>query len=179
MNRVTERYLLKFDEIHKLLPRVLENPAKAKDAFYDMLIDAYIEGFSGVEYLLGVDAEVDAEKLAANIEHQYDGETIGEKFSKYLAEGDFSAIEDLWDSEFHRSYNTGAYDLANEYDVMKEWVTVGDKKVRNTHRYIHGLRIAVGDVFETYDGDYARFPGDFQFPENNANCRCILKYSSD
>ena len=85
------------------------------------------------------------------------------------------------DTEYHRMYNTGAYDSAKalEYKgktVMKRWVTMEDNKVRDTHRYISGESVPLDEEFYTFDGDSALYPGGFTKAQNNCNCRCTLNY---
>lgn len=52
----------------------------------------------------------------------------------------------------------------------KEWVTVGDGRVRNSHRAMNGEIVAIDDAFS--DGE--AYPG-----ESSINCRCHLVYGFD
>lgn len=61
--------------------------------------------------------------------------------------------------------------------VYKTWKDVGDLRVRDTHQYLNGISVPLNDYFFSISGDYGRFPGDFKTAEENANCRCSLKYS--
>ena len=97
---------------------------------------------------------------------------------------DIEAIQRVAETEYHRMYNTGAYDVATEmgkqgYTMSKVWVTMGDEKVRSTHEYIDGMAVPLDEAFFTYDGDSAMFPGGFADPSNNVNCRCWLEYISE
>ena len=85
------------------------------------------------------------------------------------------------DTEYHRMYNTGAYDSAKALEskgktVMKRWVTMEDNRVRDTHRYISGESVPLDEEFYTFDGDSALYPGGFTKAQNNCGCRCSLSY---
>lgn len=97
---------------------------------------------------------------------------------------DIEAIKRVAETEYHRMYNTGAYDVASEmekqgYTMYKVWMTMGDEKVRFAHMYIDGMAVPLDEEFFTYDGDSALYPGDFTDPSNNVNCRCWLEYTSE
>jgi hypothetical protein len=59
----------------------------------------------------------------------------------------------------------------------KTWVTMMDDRVRDTHDYLEGETVGIGEDFYTYDGDHASAPGLFELAENNVNCRCELLFS--
>ena len=61
--------------------------------------------------------------------------------------------------------------------VMKTWVTMADDRVRDTHDYLEGMSVPINERFFTFDNDYGRYPGDFQLPQNNINCRCRISLS--
>jgi hypothetical protein len=52
-----------------------------------------------------------------------------------------------------------------------------DDRVRDTHMFLEGVEVPMGERFYTFDGDSAMIPGDFALPENNINCRCTLSYT--
>ncbi len=184
METVIKRYKRLFDELDNFRQVVFAESGEeeAVGKFTDYLIDAYEEGFKGAAYILGEDdesTEEDTERLAAALDYKYDGVGIFDKFKEYYTEGDLTALQTLMESEVHRVYNTACYDYAKQSRVAisKQWVTVGDDKVRATHAYLEGKSVPADGVFTTYDGDFARFPGDFTKAENNVGCRCILTYS--
>ncbi len=81
----------------------------------------------------------------------------------------------LIDTESHRDYNTGVYDAAKASGLSglrKQWLTMMDDRVRDTHSYLEGMIVGIDDRFYTYDGDSAMYPGGFALPQNNVNCRC-------
>lgn len=189
-----QRYLLKLDEINLLAAMLGEDAAsetpqrsekEAKEAFFDILLDMYVEGFAAAAYMLGEDADgtdgglwpgrmTEAQRIEIT-EKKYDGVTIGDKFTEHYESKDAAAMRDLVNSEAHRCYALGAYTKTKAAGGSLIWTTVGDEKVRDTHWFIDGMRITAGDYFYTFDGDYARFPGDFTKAENNANCRCWVE----
>lgn len=169
------RYLAKFDELNTLFTNIVNANSKkqAREAFDDILIDAYIEGFASAAYILG-DINIDNALMYQALNKQYEGITIQDKAEKYYADNDFESLRALLDSEYHRVYNTARNDAYKGHD--KRWVTVGDDKVRLTHDFLDGVTVGADERFYTYDGDSALFPGDFTSAENNANCRCIIDY---
>ena len=83
------------------------------------------------------------------------------------------------ETDSHRVYNEAIFEVAVKAQaqgivVYKRWETMLDENVRSTHSYLQGEAVPLSEYFYTYDGDYALRPGDFQFPENNVNCRCRL-----
>lgn len=180
MKAVLKRYNTLFDELN-ILERGIgkEKTSEALDDFIDFLIDAYIEGFAGANYILGEELPIDTESLSAALNQTYDDVSIYEKFTQYLSDNDEVSLYRLMESEVHRVYNTGSYDCAEQSgnNLMKTWVTVGDERVRDTHAYLEGTSIPIDELFTTYDGDSALTPGGFMKAENNVNCRCILQYS--
>lgn len=185
------RYLLKFDEINRLgqvfadvavgASATKKNVKAAVDEFYDILIDAYIEGFAFAAYLLGeddVENGIDEEKMRKAVEYSYPDGSIKDKFIDYFLSGDGEAIKRLIDSEFHRVHQSGGYDYADSLPQKpyKRWLTMLDERVRDTHQYLEGVIVPYDAEFITYDGDYAKFPGGFRNPSNNVNCRCVAVY---
>ena len=113
------------------------------------------------------------------------GETFEERIDRRLREGtlDKETLKRIMETDYHRCEETGAYNTAQQFakesgtKPYKIWRTMADDRVRETHWYIHGVEVPVEDRFFTYDGDSARFPGDFSLPENNISCRCWLAYT--
>lgn len=61
----------------------------------------------------------------------------------------------------------------------KIWVTVGDNRVRDTHREVDGLEIPINEAFEVGDS-LLMYPRDTSLgasPDEIDNCRCWLEYS--
>lgn len=113
------------------------------------------------------------------------GETFEQRVDRRLREGTLTeeSLERIIDTDYHRCEETGAYNTAVNYaeengrTPYKIWRTMLDDRVRETHWYIEGVEVPMDERFYTFDNDSARFPGDFEKVENNANCRCWLTYT--
>lgn len=179
MQAILKRYSAVFDELNRLESGIrLKNRAEALDDFLAFLITVYGEGFGAAAYALDAEIDENSEKLAKALNQKYDGVSIYDKFTDYLADEDYESLNRLMESETHRIYNTGSFDgaEASGKDLTKRWVTVGDDKVRDTHKYLEGTEIPLESEFRTFDGDSAFAPGGFTQAKNNCNCRCILQY---
>lgn len=133
----------------------------------------YAYGWHDAEEVIGtVQMVVGSDDRAVNLEVA--GETFRERIT------DNSTVEEVLriiETESHRDYNTGVYDAAVESGdptLMKTWETMKDDRVRDSHRYLDGLKVGINDRFYTDDGDSALYPGDFDDPAQNINCRCFL-----
>ena len=96
---------------------------------------------------------------------------------RVLTEDTAEEIVRIIDTEAHRDYNAGAVNAAKESGIpnlRKRWYTMMDDRVRDTHDYLEGMVVGIDDRFYTSDGDSARYPGDFDDPSNNVNCRCSV-----
>ena len=113
------------------------------------------------------------------------GETFEERIDRRLREGtlDKETLSRIIDTDYHRCEETGAYNTAQQYaessgrQAYKSWMTMMDSRVRETHWSIQSVEVPMDGRFYTFDGDSARFPGDFEFADNNINCRCWLHYT--
>lgn len=92
-------------------------------------------------------------------------------------------IKTLLESEYHRVFNDASSDTAKKIEKKlgkkgtKTWATMRDDRVRDTHEYLEGQTVSIDEKFYTFDGDSAYAPGGFSTAENNANCRCVLKFN--
>lgn len=182
--------VLSFDEIHEMASRLYEETKnlpkkkrkkKLEDDLLEYLTIAYIDGYHRVDEFgeIPVDAMYDAIYL------KIDGETFAQRLSREIDEKelDESALQRILETEWHRVMETGAFDGATSYEArtgltgFKRWITMNDDRVRDTHWYLEGTEVLMNGYFYTYDGDRARFPGNFQKAENNINCRCMIAYS--
>lgn len=90
--------------------------------------------------------------------------------------GDLGKILRVAETEGHRILNEAELIAAKKGGAKtKTWITQRDDRVRETHDYLLGETVGIDEVFVTFDGDKARFPGDFENAENNVNCRCVLQ----
>ena len=105
-------------------------------------------------------------------------EIAGETFrDRILNEDTAEEILRVIDTEAHRDYNAGVYNAAKasgKPNLHKKWYTMNDDRVRDTHQYLEGMVVGIDDRFYTDDGDSALYPGDFDDPSNNVNCRCTV-----
>ena len=183
MNSAT---MMNWDELNLLRSSavtLLQNYRSSKDKqevrrwcdymeFVLCLIYAY--GWKDAEEIVGIVPFKDGlDNKSVNLE--INGETYRERILAQLDENSIEGILRIIDTEAHRDYNTGVYDAGKKSGVpglKKQWQTMMDGKVRETHSYLQSTIVGIDDRFYTFDGDSARFPGDFSLPENNVNCRC-------
>ncbi|MCD8201757.1 MAG: phage head morphogenesis protein [Clostridia bacterium] len=174
---LTKKYLTMFDEINRLMPRILKN-RKAREDFHDFLLDAYVEGLNAAAYIIGTEAELDTERAERVIDWYYPNadESVLDKFTAYIKGGDVGALWRLWESEAHRAYVQGEIDGAYDAGARKKvWCTMLDDRVRDSHAELEGVTLDLYESFQIGD-DYADGPGLFSLAENNANCRCVLNF---
>lgn len=185
---------LDFDEIHASTERIVNAYIDSKTMelkkkqeyieyeLYMLLGSYYIDGL----YSTGLtkDIDVSSEDMQSCIYKNIAGKTFKDRVYEYVANNDVQALVKLLDSEAHRVYESAAYKTAADYqkatgkEVLKEWNTQGDLKVRDTHEYIDSIKKKLNEPFITFDLDEAQFPGGFQTAENNVNCRCWLSYTT-
>ena len=119
--------------------------------------------------------------------------TWEQRVSEYLDDetGTVDDIIRVVDTDMNRIYNDSILNVGERAEdeepedggpakptVMKTWQTMLDDRVRDTHEYLEGMTIPVNRRFYTYDGDSARYPGDFSNPANVINCRCRISLSN-
>lgn len=81
-------------------------------------------------------------------------------------------------TEAHRISNQATFDAqqkAKEHgaDIVKQWDAALDGRTRKTHRELDGTILELNEKFKL--GRYkASFPGDFNVPSLDINCRCAL-----
>lgn len=165
-------YLLRFDEIHQFLKnrRKDETFEELCEALYKEMYGAYISGWGEKE-------KPKEDMIEALIFFSYDGKDAFDLLEEAYKNNDDTRIKTIFENEYHRMYNAGAYDYAVGHYKNKTWVTAGDDLVRETHEYLEGITIPVDAEFITFDNDSALYPGGFSNAGNNVNCRCILEYS--
>ena len=173
---------------------------ETEDSILDLLIMAYVFGCDQAGDDLGIIPEPDENKVQEALNLKIDGKTYVDRLQDAVlgvpsGEAEEELIEEeqkekrpdnrtpeekvktIMETESHRMYGAGGYDTASGVGtVSKTWVDAGDDRVRETHEYINGLTIELDERFYTFEGDSARYPGDFTLAQNNIGCRCILKY---
>lgn len=191
MDEVLSSYILAFDEINALMTTsyktasnedISERVAQIADDLLSFLIKAYKQGIEAISTMLVYELSVDTDKMYEAIYKVIDGKDFEDRVIDHVLADDLVGLLILADSEYHRVYETAVEDGAYQYvdvgnfGVEKTWHTLLDGAVRDTHRYLEGMTVALEEEFYTYDGDHGRFPGDFGNADNNVNCRCYLTY---
>lgn len=191
MDEVLSSYILAFDEINALMATsyaqadrddIQKRVQQIADDLLSFLIKAYKEGIRAASIMLAYDLTVDTDKMYDAIYAVIDGKDFEDRVITYILADDLAGLQMLAESEYHRVYQTavndGAYQFQEEgnFGIEKTWHTLLDNLVRDTHRYLEGMTVALEEEFYTYDGDHARFPGDFGNAANNVHCRCYLTY---
>lgn len=195
--------ILDFDEIEKyqevktwllsLTPsQLMENKKRAVDVVWDLLEYLYMLGFrEATEEVGGLAEEVksvlpkdydeltDSQKKEADKEiyKKFDNKDFQDRVRQYAELGNVSDIIRVVDTDGNRVYNAGGYNAVKDKAKTKTWYTAMDDRVRMTHEPLEGITVGAEDKFVTFDGDEARFPGDFSNPSNNINCRCTVKFN--
>ena len=141
---------------------------------------------------------IDVDDMEKSVFKDIAGKDWEQRVSEYY-DSDSGTVDDVIrvvDTDMNRIYNDSVLDVGEKANagriewtnedvpvpstkgrIMKTWVTMSDPKVRETHVYLEGMTIPVDKRFFTYDGDSARYPGDFTDPNNNCNCRCEISLS--
>ena len=194
MNDTISAYITAFDELNILTSTsyysasgkdMTSKVTQIADDVLSLLIRAYQQGIKDTADMLTYDLTVDIDYMEEAIYEVIDGKTFEDRIADHVKAGDLSGLQTLVESEYHRVFNTAEEDGANEFQltkglaVSKKWVTVRDELVRDTHKYLEGMRVALDEEFYTFDGDHASRPGEFTKAENNVNCRCVLTFEVD
>lgn len=196
MEEIIKQYLVGFDEINQMistsyrlavteLDDVQDQVAQIIDDLLSMLILAYNAGMDATAQNLAADLSVDLDALEDALYTSIDGKTFEQRVQEYVLAQDMADLSVVAASEYHRLYNAGVYDGAQQFvrtqglGITKRWVTVRDDRVRETHRYLEGMSVDVDEEFYTSDGDHAPYPGAFRKAKNNVGCRCIVIYDPE
>lgn len=193
--QVVNRTLMPFDELNALRQSLVygqyadddgkrlyvDTYADLEDEFEDILIMSYLLGSRAAGEMLGIEPPMDASTLNKVINKKIAGKTWRERLREQLDNG--GTVEDIMriaETESHRDTNEAIYEVAKGSGIQnlyKTWETMEDDRVREAHEEIQGQTVPLEDVFVTWDGHEARFPGDFDTAELNCNCRCYISVS--
>ena len=194
MEKVISQYTTALDELNVLTTASYELADKEDitarvnqiaDDVLSFLIHAYTMGMEHASLMLGYAMSVDMDEMDEAIYLIIEGKTFEDRVADHVVANDLSGLKTLVESEFHRVYNAAVQDGGEEFTangsfgVIKNWITVKDANVRETHKYLEGQTVALEEEFFTFDGDHAPYPGGFTKAKNNVNCRCIVKLSVD
>lgn len=188
--------LMPFDELntfkgmvteYKTEPLTLFEKEKKREEILDyidfLLFESYVYGNVQSMYDLGIiDKDpseiVDQKRAEEVITKPVADKTYRERITEYLDDED-STVEDfvrVAETDSTRIYNTGVVDggkASGIPNVMKQWHTMEDERVRDAHRWLDGVSVGLDEKFYV-DGDSALAPGGFSDPALNINCRCEL-----
>lgn len=168
------------------------NKKRRIDEILEMLIIAYMFGNESGNYMLSGETAptqddeelpipIRVDSMNGSIFRKIADKTWEERVSEYLDDeaGTVDEIIRVVDTDLNRVYNDSILDVGERADgtVMKTWETMMDERVRDTHFPLQSVKIPVDARFYAWDGDSARYPGDFTLPENNINCRCRISLS--
>ena len=138
--------------------------------------------------------DIDTDDMNKSVFRVIADKTWEQRVSEYLDDenGTVDDVIRVVDTDMNRIYNdsilnvgerAGTEDTVQDNGqvgptVMKTWETMMDERVRSTHEPLQSVSVPVNGRFHTWDGDSARYPGDFTDPNNNINCRCRIVLSN-
>lgn len=169
------------------------NKKRRIDEILEMLIIAYMFGNESGNYMLSGETAptqddeelpipIRVDSMNGSIFRKIADKTWEERVSEYLddEDGTVDEIIRVVDTDLNRVYNDSILDVGERADgtVMKTWETMMDERVRDTHDYLQSTSVPIDRRFYTFDGDSARYPGDFTLPQNNCGCRCRIVLSN-
>ena len=194
MEKVISQYATALDELNVLTEasykladdkNLTSRANQVVDDVLSFLIHAYTLGMEHASMMLAYELSVDVDKMREAIYKMIEGKTFVDRVIDHILADDLSGLRVLVESEFHRVYNAAVLHGGQEFvdngnfGVTKNWYTVKDDRVRETHKYLEGESIPLEEEFFTFDGDHAPYPGGFTRAENNVNCRCIVQLVTD
>lgn len=178
------------------------------DEILEMLIMAYMFGNEAANTMLyGSDVvdqtepeqegpnrviDIDTDDMNRAVFKIIAGKNWEQRISEYY-DSDSGTIDDIIrvvDTDMNRVYNDSILNVGERAEesepeqgmptvgVTKTWETMMDERVRSTHEPLQSVSVPVNGRFHTWDGDSARYPGDFTDPNNNINCRCRIVLSN-
>ena len=178
------------------------------DEILEMLIMAYMYGNEAANTMLyGSDVvdqivpeqegpnrviDIDTDDMNRAVFKVVAGKNWEQRVSEYY-DSDSGTIDDVIrvvDTDMNRIYNDSILNVGERAEdeepvdgmptvgVTKTWETMMDERVRSTHEPLQSVSVPVNGRFHTWDGDSARYPGDFTDPNNNINCRCRIVLSN-
>lgn len=160
------------------LPKKREEFEDILDEMLDLFLLAYATGNEVTNASLDSDWQPTLDDVMEVVDKKVAGKTWKERAEEYFAnEGSVEDLIRIAETESHRDAIESALKTADYGGATtKTWMTMLDERVRDTHRYLEGVTVNMGEDFYTYDGDHAPAPGLFSLPENNISCRCELMF---
>ena len=164
-----------YDLFGQGVPLIL--PIDPKEAVRAVMTDSKISG--GLYNSLGVDVKKLKKSISAEISRGLASDMSYEDITRNIAnttKAPYSRARTIVLTETHRIKQASTRDVqvkAKEKgaDVLKQWNSTLDGETRKTHRKLDGQIREVEEPFEM-DGKDAMYPGDFNDPAEDCNCRC-------
>lgn len=180
INALEDRLKPHFEDDGKGRIKSREDAEDIIDELLDLFLLSYADGATATNTELGTAVMPSIDAVDAAVYAAVAGETWRDRvIGYYESGGSLYDIRRIAETDATRIYNQGAVDavIANGMQdaTSKRWRTMNDDRVRDTHDYLEGMEIPFNSRFYTYDGDSAEFPGGFELPENNINCRCVVE----
>ena len=150
------------------------------DEILDMLIMAYVFGTEDANEELTVTEQIVTDEMYAAVWREIAGRNWEQRVREYYDDPNATA-EDVMrvvETDTNRIYSDAVLNVGRKVSergekVTKTWQTMEDDKVRLYHEMLQSVTVPIDKKFHV-DGDSARYPGDFQSPELNCNCRCYI-----
>jgi len=117
------------------------------------------------------------QELGSNLDNWDSLDADGKKETEELA--DLSPAVSADDIEQDMSVESAGLIASVLQRNLKQWVTMGDGKVRTSHKFTNGQTVPINQVFIVGSGATLMFPGDGSFGapiKDLANCRCYCAY---
>lgn len=182
------KLLFEWDELNLIREearRVMSMPQQKRKGYFDKFCDylefvlclVYAYGWKDAEEIVGIvpfKDGLDDKTVNLDIENKTFRDRVKEQFDG----GDVYGLLCIIDTEAHRDYNAAVYQAgidSGRTGLRKKWVTRMDDRVRDTHSYMEGQMVGINDLFYTYTGASAMYPGGFGEPEEDCNCRCAIE----
>lgn len=150
------------------------------DEILDMLIMAYVFGTEDADEELTVTEEVVTDEMYNAVWLEIAGRNWEQRVREYFDDpnGTVDDIMRVVETDTNRIYSDAVLNVGEKVSkrgesVTKTWETMLDDKVRWRHELLQSVTVPINERFHV-DGDSARYPGDFQSPELNCNCRCYI-----
>lgn len=176
-----------FDELNEIYYEYQDKEISDKtiEDIIQYFIFMFLNGYQSVAYMVGVDGlkEPTTKAISNAVYKLVQGKDVLDRLEP-LKGGNYNdlqgQIDNIIRSDGHRCYVEGQKECANSIKesgirLKKIWDSVMDGKERITHHKLHGVEKDDDEYFETMNGK-TKAPGQFGIPQEDCNCRCILRY---
>lgn len=176
-----QRKAAKEDRMDEILELLILSYLYGNEAANDMLYRTEIETRMRSETETVRIVPIDTDSMNGSVYRDIAGENWEQRVSDYYDSEDGTAddVIRVLDTDSHRVYNDAIEDVGERSSgrIYKTWRTMEDLRVRDPHAYLEGMTIPIDRRFYSYNGQSARYPGDFGTPEMDCNCRCRIELS--